>query len=433
MSDRVSTFDVVIPFWKKHSEWHAVRVGLTANLGQINAVHVVHDCAEDEKASLTCPEGLTMGQNLFVHTAGKRGEEEHFFGVSRCWNTGVLACSGQVILGCDADVVLGPQALWQLEDIVHQLRKGDNPHWLLALPFDGAEMSSNIYPPQLFIKDPRITKKRSFFREYLNFRGGLWCMPREDFLAVGGWNEEMTEYGAQDLEFFLRWREKFPSGVFSYFYAKDFAWHLGRPDKEDKAKLLSKVNTEIVGRQFIRTFNGRVNLACGTEFDPLTLNVDAYQYPSVDITLDCVNLSWIDDSSVSFIRHEHFFEHINPYQIPKHIEHLFRVLRPGGELVLAFPDIDKLFEAWREGERSREEILLGVFSNPSHTLSNPLYAHQWGWTKHEVEGLLESAGFDIEESGDEWEHESRRWRDTRIIASKPELEPKEPENADECL
>ncbi len=87
---------------------------------------------------------------------------------------------------------------------------------------------------------------------------------------------------------------------------------------------------------FEREDLAKLNLGCGWDIDPGFINVDVVKLDGVDVVCDLDEGPWPwDDSSVSYIKASHVFEHITDPIL--FMTEAWRVLHPGGVLDIRVP------------------------------------------------------------------------------------------------
>jgi predicted SAM-dependent methyltransferase len=129
----------------------------------------------------------------------------------------------------------------------------------------------------------------------------------------------------------------------------------------------------------------------------LTVDIDPAHHP--DIVADVTDLANIDSSSVEEICASHVLEHIAWPLSFKALSEWARVLRPGGLLRLAVPDLGLLCRMIAEGRNAwwATGLIFGV-----GRIENPLEAHQYGYTRDMLLSLLRALGFG---DFDWWKHD----------------------------
>jgi predicted SAM-dependent methyltransferase len=79
-------------------------------------------------------------------------------------------------------------------------------------------------------------------------------------------------------------------------------------------------------------------------------------------------------------------EHISHRDVRNTLKEWFRVLKPGGRLIIECPQFD---EAVKEYLSGNEERLINIFGRQRSTGD----AHLWGYTPERLKRLLKEAGF----------------------------------------
>lgn len=140
----------------------------------------------------------------------------------------------------------------------------------------------------------------------------------------------------------------------------------------------------------------RVNLhlGCGKVRLPGFLNVDILDGHAVDICDDIARLEKIADGSVDLIYACHALEHFSHVDAVKVLQRWFEVLKPGGEMRVSVPDIDRIVNIykrnWKHFQTPGNSPWIGLIYGGQ---DDPYDFHKTGfnycWMKH----LLENIGF----------------------------------------
>jgi predicted SAM-dependent methyltransferase len=85
-----------------------------------------------------------------------------------------------------------------------------------------------------------------------------------------------------------------------------------------------------------------VNVGCGTWFDPRWINLDGEATVAGVQRYDCRERLPFADATVDAVYSSHLIEHLPPAVCRSFIHDAFRVLKPGGAIRLATPDLEKL-------------------------------------------------------------------------------------------
>ena len=95
----------------------------------------------------------------------------------------------------------------------------------------------------------------------------------------------------------------------------------------------------------------RLNWGCGGVGEPGWLNSDIKEGPGIDLPADILEGLPLDDDTIDYVVSIHALPEMHyEAQVPTLAE-LRRVLRPGGTLRLALPDLEKGIDAYRRGDR----------------------------------------------------------------------------------
>jgi SAM-dependent methyltransferase len=137
----------------------------------------------------------------------------------------------------------------------------------------------------------------------------------------------------------------------------------------------------------------RLNLGCGPR--PLAgfVNVDLLEGPGVDVVADISGSLPFGDGEATLIYASHVLEHLPTLQVPVVLREWRRVLRDGGLLLVAVPDLDRISQLLQ----SRS----GWFVPPHEPWIGAVYGgqkdeldfHKTGFTGPSLAALLDDAGF----------------------------------------
>lgn len=84
-----------------------------------------------------------------------------------------------------------------------------------------------------------------------------------------------------------------------------------------------------------------LNLGCFNKKLPGFINIDIREEVSPDIVDNCFTLNKFKSESVDLIYSCHMLEHLSPEESDQALARWFRILKPGGTLRLAVPDVEK--------------------------------------------------------------------------------------------
>ncbi|MES2354250.1 MAG: tetratricopeptide repeat protein [Pseudomonadota bacterium] len=122
-----------------------------------------------------------------------------------------------------------------------------------------------------------------------------------------------------------------------------------------------------------------------------------------DIVASMLNMDAVPDQSMDAIWSSHNIEHLNPHEVPIALGEFFRVLKSGGFLLLALPDLQRVAAKVAEDllEDAAYESLAGSIApidmiyghRPSLAEGKYYMAHRTGFTARTLREHLEAAGF----------------------------------------
>jgi predicted SAM-dependent methyltransferase len=141
----------------------------------------------------------------------------------------------------------------------------------------------------------------------------------------------------------------------------------------------------------------RLNWGCGEHVAPGWINSDVKDTPEVDLVADIREGLPIATGSLDYVVSVHALPELGYAELPVALQELRRVLKPGGVLRLALPDLDRAIDAYRRGD----EAYFKVDPEDVSSLGGRLIA-QMLWYGHSrslftvdfVEELLAEAGFE---------------------------------------
>ena len=163
-----------------------------------------------------------------------------------------------------------------------------------------------------------------------------------------------------------------------------------------------------------------LHLGCGNLTIPGFWNIDAMFTARCDVVA-CVERLKLADNSVGTIYCAHVFEHLGRTAAPRALRQWYRVLRPGGKLYLACPDLEALARLYlanlddvnTPAGRQRLDLLLGVIYGGQHNRHN---FHASGWSLATLGWLLEDVGFRHVQRFDAERVSFRRFHDASFAA-----------------
>jgi len=159
----------------------------------------------------------------------------------------------------------------------------------------------------------------------------------------------------------------------------------------------------------------RLQLFCGDKYWPGFINCDKHVVQA-DVNVDCSKLDSFKDCEADEIHVIHGLEHLHRLTAERALKDWYRVLIPGGRLVLEVPSLDKIVAMLAAGEKNIRLTLLGLFGDPRDQKQG--MEHKWCWSQEELTGSLQAAGFMHIAFEEPFFHVAQR--DMRATAIKPD-------------
>ena len=90
----------------------------------------------------------------------------------------------------------------------------------------------------------------------------------------------------------------------------------------------------------------KLHIACGRNYKEGWINIDISRKVRKDFRIDINKGLPFPNRSVDFIFSEHFIEHLSYDKGLFFLKEAHRILKPGGVIRTAFPDIDKIIDSY---------------------------------------------------------------------------------------
>lgn len=145
----------------------------------------------------------------------------------------------------------------------------------------------------------------------------------------------------------------------------------------------------------------KLNVGCGTDYKEGWINIDNNSDDNIeelDLNWDLRNPLPYKDNSVDFIFNEHFIEHLTVEEGQAAIKDFMRILKPGGVLRIATPDlevtIDKYLHVPIEKDPGIKKFHLEHIKTRAERINIGFRAwgHKWIYDWEELDRRLKEAG-----------------------------------------
>ena len=94
----------------------------------------------------------------------------------------------------------------------------------------------------------------------------------------------------------------------------------------------------------------KLHLGCGSKHIDGFINIDARELPGVDEVDDVKLLTKFSKDSIDLIYASHILEHITRLEYTNVLSRWYELLKTGGVLRIAVPDIEKVFEHYSKNK-----------------------------------------------------------------------------------
>jgi len=145
----------------------------------------------------------------------------------------------------------------------------------------------------------------------------------------------------------------------------------------------------------------KLHLGCGTQYKEGWVNIDDNSDNNIsklDINMDLTLGLPYQDGTVDYIFHEHFFEHLTPEQGKLLVKECMRVLKIGGVMRIATPDLVEAVDKYLNMEIKDDPIIKRYQLHHVKTKAERLnmafsaWGHKWLYDWEELERRLREAG-----------------------------------------
>ncbi len=157
-------------------------------------------------------------------------------------------------------------------------------------------------------------------------------------------------------------------------------------------------------KDIIKNHPGKIklNIGCGTDYKEGWINIDNNSDNNIqklDLNWDMRNPLPFEQDSIDYIFNEHFFEHLTPEDGVKVMVDLRRILKPGGTLRIAMPDLEVIVNSYQNVPLNKDPIIKEFNIDFVKTraewinMSFRWWGHMWLYDWEELDRRLKEAGF----------------------------------------
>lgn len=127
----------------------------------------------------------------------------------------------------------------------------------------------------------------------------------------------------------------------------------------------------------------------------------------------------LPDNYADEARAIHVIEHFQPWEAEGALREWIRVLKPGADLIIECPCLDKVIKLWDVPNIPPYMTYWALYGDPR--MQDPLMMHHWCYTERQLVQIMQSAG--LEELRGQPPRFHQPARDMRVIGRKPIPEP----------
>jgi ubiquinone/menaquinone biosynthesis C-methylase UbiE len=155
----------------------------------------------------------------------------------------------------------------------------------------------------------------------------------------------------------------------------------------------------------------KLHLGCGPHHFDGYVNIDLRMTQATDLVCSITKLPY-PDRSVARIETYHVIEHLFRHDLPVALREWYRLLIPGGQLVIEFPDLDQLMRKYLAGDIKQLDGIFGLQRFEGD-------CHHFGYTFDTLRNALEKDGFVQIERKEPEDYHAEEWDCIRIECVKP--------------
>ena len=140
----------------------------------------------------------------------------------------------------------------------------------------------------------------------------------------------------------------------------------------------------------------KLHIGCGDCYKENWINIDINSTIKVDLLHDASKPFPYIDNSIDFIYNEHFIEHLSLEDGIKFINEMYRILKKGGVMRIACPDLDLIIDQYINNSWKEDFNKAGLsVSNKCEMLNISMrsWEHKYIYNYEDLELRLKNCGF----------------------------------------
>lgn len=162
--------------------------------------------------------------------------------------------------------------------------------------------------------------------------------------------------------------------------------------QEENAKLI----TLLTYSNLAKKDSLKLNVGCGSVKFPGWINIDIE--PGADLVVDLRNGLPLKNNTADFIYNEHFIEHLNHEDGEKAVKEFYRVLKAGGVLRIATPELDYIIDKYMDDWNDQDWLSWPVHEyiktrGQMINIAMREWGHEYLYNEEDLTNLLKKVGF----------------------------------------
>lgn len=133
-----------------------------------------------------------------------------------------------------------------------------------------------------------------------------------------------------------------------------------------------------------------LNLGCGEKKISSYINIDNRLECNPDIVCDVRRLPY-NEETVDRILASDVLEHVGRLEVEAVLREWYRVLKPGGQLIIKTPNVDTIIDAYKTHQISFDEFIRKLYGSQDYDGNY----HHMGFCPESIKQLLEKVGFKV--------------------------------------